>query len=332
MVAGATAAFTWLRDSQGPDGAVADVADPLFAGHKAIAAYQRAGDVVRATRACDWAIEHLLQPDGDLGTTAERRDHAREYWLYHSSWIASGAQRLGRFDLSVPALAFIAAQQRPDGAFPSNPHDPATSLDVWVTSACGLALLDGGRIAEASAAAGFLIDALDRQPNGEEAFVFAWGVDSAAQARLDATPEERRLLRYANPGRQQYYVPGIALLLLGRLWLATREDALLAAADRYRRVCEAVLEHGRTYGQACKIGWGAAVLWQITRREEYLRLVDAIALGLIRDHQAPDGSWPRDVRDVEVDTACEFGVILADCAQAVAAGGTPTVEAREVDG
>ena len=46
-------------------------------------------------------------------------------WLYFNAWIAWGAHRVGRFDISVPAASFLALHQSGDGSF-TNPNDPQT--------------------------------------------------------------------------------------------------------------------------------------------------------------------------------------------------------------
>ena len=72
------------------------------------------------------------------------------------------------------------------------------------------------------------------------------------------------------------------------------------------------------WGQGGKVGWGAALLWQLTGEPAWLDLAERIVGGYLLGTQETDGRWARDDPVVETDTAAEFGFILAEAASALA--------------
>src|SRR5437588_5382071 len=154
-------ALDWVGRHPQLDELVRSDASWLYAGHKTLAALTTAGVETAAGRQATWLVRNRLQPDGDIGAPEHRAGPARSAWLYFSSWLTWGAHRLGRFDLSVPSARFIASTQGLDGSFASNPHGPEHVVDLFVTSACGLALTETGHLEEAAAAAAFLEESLD---------------------------------------------------------------------------------------------------------------------------------------------------------------------------
>src|SRR5205823_1182255 len=104
---GARAAIDWLAAKQRADG-LTDGADAwLYAGHKGLAAFAAGGRPVEAGRLATWLARERLGRDGDLGDGSSRAGPARGVWLYFNSWVAWGAHRAGRFDISLPMSRFI---------------------------------------------------------------------------------------------------------------------------------------------------------------------------------------------------------------------------------
>jgi hypothetical protein len=293
----------------------------LYAGHKGLATLATGAQYLQGAELATWLVRNRLRADGDIGELANREGPARAVWLYFNSWISWGAHRMFRYDLSVPATRFIASCQSGDGSFPSNPHGPEQVVDLFVTSASGLALADTGHLEEAARAAAFVARELDDQPR-DDGLTIAWGRDEEGRRAVQASPD-RTFIRYHDEGKQHYFSPGMALVFLSRMWLATGDGAILAAAERCRDACRRMLPGAARWGQGGKVGWGAALLWQITGNPTDLDLA-ARVLGYVLETQAEDGRWPRDEAVNELDTAFEFGFILAESARALAAPLGPT--------
>jgi hypothetical protein len=214
------------------------------------------------------------------------------------AWIAMAAQIMGRFGLARRIVAELLRHQGPktggfyeivDGA-----REP--DADVRTTACAALALLYGGRYEKARLAGTFLTEAVNRQTDAERFYV-----------RLD--PSGRVVTRIPRGksadyvvgrtrGRVAFSFLGLPIVFLTKLHLATGEQEWLEAAMDYFVVAE-------TYGREIwsgldlgTLGWGAAALYDITRRRFYYDAADGIALSL-NQHFTQDGRWPvRPARDV----------------------------------
>jgi hypothetical protein len=301
----------WLLAQQNEDGSF--VSEKLQADvyHKAVLALNQTGHAVAANRLLSWIKESDLQPDGRL------RHFDEGLGLYKSSWVCQGAHRNGRFDISLPAMAFMLRCQAPCGGFFQSP-EAGEFVEPVCTSWGGLAALYMGYTDAAQRAAECIERMVAGQPDGARFYshVTPYGDVMAGEHDpfLDAT----------QPG-QAYYNPGIAMLFLARLYTATGvessgqtawelfEFSLRCAADAY------------AYPTAGKSAVAAALLYQITQDERALVAASSMGDYLVRQ-QSDEGWWRNPHSDsmiVRLDHTAEFVVFLTDIAATLGAAVPP---------
>ena len=108
----------YLLSVQNRDGSFPSSDEGLNAHYKTPCALLEVGEVDAAGRLLDWIKAYQLQPDGDFRGKAAKfcSTWHHNFYTYANSWIIIGAQRMLRFDISMPALAFIASlQDEPTG-------------------------------------------------------------------------------------------------------------------------------------------------------------------------------------------------------------------------
>src|SRR5215471_5841267 len=101
----------WLLSQQSPDGSwKALERAPVDAYYKAAWAFNITGETPAAERVLNYAKNNLLQPDGDL---LPRNDswYINVHYQYANAWVVIGAQKQGRYEVSMPALKFLLTQQ-----------------------------------------------------------------------------------------------------------------------------------------------------------------------------------------------------------------------------
>jgi rhamnogalacturonyl hydrolase YesR len=90
--------------------------------------------------------------------------------------------------------------------------------------------------------------------------------------------------------REYHYNGGIAAAFLGRLYMATGEQAWLDLARDYQAFSMGSTPRQFETKQVCKSGWGAAILYLITRDETYRDWLVRMGDWFV-DEQEPAGNW-----------------------------------------
>ena len=90
--------------------------------------------------------------------------------------------------------------------------------------------------------------------------------------------------------RQAYYAPGIAAAFLARLHMATGQPAYLELAESYIQFAMRCSGDQFMRPQVGKVGWGASLLYQITKKYEYRDLAFRVGDYLL-DNQFEEGYW-----------------------------------------
>jgi hypothetical protein len=127
-------------------------------------------------------------------------------------------------------------------------------------------------------------------------------------------PEEsvKGYLIDAREPAQMYFMPGIASAFLCRLYMATGEQGHLDLAVKYTEFAMRC-EHLFSAPQVCKVGWGSALLYQLTREQRFYELTQKVADYFI-EHQFPEGYWinipPYDTMEHIIEVTAEFVVHL----------------------
>ncbi|CAG2194300.1 unnamed protein product [Mytilus edulis] len=109
-------AASYLASQVGPDGVLLDqnVSGDLCSQYKLVTLLLISGHSVEGQRLMERIKRDFLQADGDFVSFPEKSGRERKsssfpmshFWIYMNNWIAMGAHRSGRFDISVPAYNF----------------------------------------------------------------------------------------------------------------------------------------------------------------------------------------------------------------------------------
>jgi hypothetical protein len=311
---GAQHAADYLTRRFGGDDLPAPTVGWVDSCHKVLACLQITGRIEHAARVAGWIAENGYR-DGELGSANARTEAFAPFRRYTDAWTMLGLHRIGRYDLSYPLAATIASAQQPDGWFVSDPTGGPRICDLWVSAAAAWGLLGAGRVDPARALCRNFVARLDEIP-ADGTVTIAFGLDDAGQRVVEADDLRREVV--VRPGRQNYHTPGIIAMLLARTAAATGDSELVEAAERWLVVAERFMPEPARYGTGGKVGWGAALVWQLTGSDRSRRLAEAV-LGYLLETQAGDGQWPREDPLVEVDTVAEFGFLLAEAALALRA-------------
>jgi hypothetical protein len=264
--------------------------------YKTLWAFQSAGRLSRANAVADVLRKGFLRKNGDFGDAAQRKGEEWFEWRYYTYpniWIVIGAQKLGRFDLSMPGTDFLLKFQDPrTGGFCNEAVYPrgAQLEDTLTTSACGNAVLYAGRTREATKAGDFLIRVLKLQPELKTKFYAA--MNSRKAKLVEDYDDKDAIYRVVDSGvREQYYfMVGLPIAFLSKLYLATADRKYLVAAKEYYAFTERCTDYAYHYPASGKSGFAAAILSRITGSKGVADSAKS-QLGYYAETQGPQGSW-----------------------------------------
>ena len=285
-------ATAYLIGRQRDDGLIGEPEWGMGSYYKAVWALTVAGHSNNASRLLRWVREHGYDPaTGDF-----RGEHARGPALdgvypYPNAWLTIGAQKLGAFDVARRAADFIVTLQDPStGGFRAriDVEVEKSPQDVLSSSQAGLAGLFTGRLGNARACAGFLRSVMDAQPEPEKSLYFVW---QRGALRTEFKPEaEKFFVVRADQPLQWYFQMGIAAAFLARMAMASGESSHLELAKRYLAPAFTATDAMYETAQVGKVGWGAALVYQLTGEDRYRDLALRVGDALVAQQNA-DGSW-----------------------------------------
>jgi hypothetical protein len=311
----------WLESQQLPDGFIEPRDELLLFAYKAPWALAGAGRTGAAARLLAWIARHEMSTLGDFFGRTPWGQAEGEY-LYQSAWLAAGAHRLGRFDLSTRAIDFLFSLQDPVSGGVFSRRDGVGSggrQEIWISGMVGLAALFAGRTAAAEKVGRFLQRMRALQPDFERALYFAYTPAEGLVTEFSAADAPANVIRTDGRGDQWYFLPGLAAAFLTRLYLATGNSGWLGLAEDYLGFAERCPPEMFATGRCGKVGWGAALLYQVTGQERHRELALRAGRYLV-ESQLPDGRWTFSlegwpVRHAEVDVTAEFVGLLDEMLQ-----------------
>jgi|SRR5262245_12522974 len=281
----------WIVDHQGPDGFFPSRTRVVESCYKGLWALNTTGYTAEAS-ALATVISGWKALNGDIPLPREEPAFFTTHYLYANTYLAIGAQTLGRFDLSQPLFRFICSRQHPTlgGFISQGPEIPEPhSLDTVSTSISGLTALYLGNLEVARRAAGFLQLILDHQPQTTEFFYSTTDLNGQLITEWDEDQPHRRIA--IQDPEQDWYFIGIATMFLPALFEATGADSYLRLARRYLDYLDQVCCPGAfTDFSSGKSGVGAAYLYRLTGERRYREIALAVAEFIV-NLQTPCGCW-----------------------------------------
>lgn len=315
----------WLISQQNDDGAMQPLEHSIATYHKVPLAYGIMGQIDRGARLTTWIEENELDDEGDFVGHFPRPPLQTRFYLWANSWLICGAQRLGHFSISIPALDFLLTLQHPEsGGFLATGPEAGLNdrQDGLSTAAAGLACLWGGQIKEAEAAGQFLLWLWNNQPGGAAARLY-FVVEQTDQIVADFDEELAPYFAvHVSHPQQWYHVPALAAGFLILLSEATGESVYLDGAHQYLQFVDSCGADRYTSDKSGFVGWAAAIGFQATANANYERIVEKVGDGLLAG-QLDNGSWLKgcmgaDITADVVDATAEGVICLAKIIESLA--------------
>ena len=294
--------MAWLLQQQNADGSVGEQASPpAMFFYKSAYAMAATGHVEQTGRLLGWIRQHMLDTDGQLSEAA-----GDGFATYRISWISQAAHRMGWFDISRAFLRWLLARQTPCGGFRLNADagDVVETIGTWA----GMASLYMGDLGAAERAAGFVRSMIDQQPDPARFYH-----QMTPDGHLHTSGEAGLFIDTAKTA-QAYYHLGIPMVMLVRLYLATRGRAHLDAAVALYEFTRRCAPDAYAYTASAKCMVGSAILYSVLGRQEMLASCLEMADFLVRT-QDEQGWWTvgADTRvGIQVDATAEFCIFLTD--------------------
>jgi hypothetical protein len=313
----------WLVQQQRADGSFVlpgeDPAQHYNGYYKIPYALAVCGHAHQAHRLLDWALRSgALSAEGDL----IHKVWHEECYSYANSWMIIGAQRLGRFDVSQPAMTFLRRLISPaTGGVCAELRGALTGSgwqDMVSSSQAGSACLYMGESVHARRIGDWFVTMLSKQPDVEHALYAC--CDAAGRLISDFLADKANtyVVDTSRPW-QWFFYPGIAMGFLSKLYLATQEARYLSASATYFDVFARCHEQKWTNGTSGKVAWGSAQMYRITGEKKYRDA--AVRLGeWMLDIQFEDGHWDPGPQNpniyyLKLDATAEFVAWQAEIAQ-----------------
>ena len=303
----------WLLAQRNPDGSFGPRQEGMF--------YYRlpwtlavAGRNREASMLCQWIRTNMFTEKGDFDGKFGRDLYKENYYTYPNANIIYGAHILRQFDLSVRGMQFLLTlQDKKSGGFFDGMTDkgPGGEQNIWATAQVGITCLVTGDLEAARGVASYLEMMYEAQPDVGKKLYLAYSADEGLIRNFPEESAAAYLIDVSKP-MQLYFMPGIASAFLCRLYMATGEERYLELAVKYTEFAMRC-EHLYSAPQVCKVGWGSALLYQVTREHRFYALTQTVADYFI-EHQFPEGYWtnipPYTALEHIIEVTAEFVVHL----------------------
>jgi len=310
-------AVSWLIGRIQPDGSLRPV-EHCIHYYRVPWALAVAGRSAEGARCLDWVCRNMLDEQGDIAA-AKRSGSAFETLWYgypNTNWLM-GAVLLQRWDAIRHLAGFLEGLQDGDSGGTLNGRGPVADqqpMDLLTACQTGMSLLAAGRANAAMQSGRFVTSLWEAQPDPNKLF-FRYRAGQGVVTDIGGVPDAEHILYVvdAQAEKQLFYMPGVAAACLGRLYQATGDGAWLETAIQYQRFAMNQTEKQFDVPQVCKTGWGASVLYQITREADYRDWALRVGQYYI-DTQRDDGSWTapghEDAEHITTEVVAEFIIHL----------------------
>lgn len=283
----------FLLDHANPDGSIGPVDRGIF--------YARmpwvlavSGETVAATRLIDWIRRHMLTAEGELAGDASPNEGANQTSnTYGETCLAYGAHLLRQFDVSRKAMEFALRFQDPEtgGIFMDRGRTGADDPQIlYLTCQFGMSALVTGHRSAAEAAGHWVKRLWEAQPELPDRLYAVYTRSGGLATDVPADADRRHYVNESQEVQQMHYNGGIAAAFLSRLYLATGARQWLDLAREYQAFSINSTERQFETKQVCKSGWGAALLYSITKEPQYRDWTIKLGDWFVAN-QFSDGSW-----------------------------------------
>jgi hypothetical protein len=281
----------WLLDHMNADGSIGPVDAGLYY-YRAPWAFALMGEISVASRVLDWIHRYMFTPEGAFEGISPQGGFEGRYGSYPIACLIVGAAMLHRFDIVYPGTRHLLTWQDPEsGGFYNDRHNltPSGEQELFPTCQGGMTSLLVGQIGAARKAAAWLTRLWDLQPDVTHKLYHVYSPVKGL-VRDYAPDQEVLYVTKKDQPWQHHFNGGIAAAFLAKLHLATGENEWLELARKYQAFSMTSAECQFESMQVCKSGWGAGLLYVITREARYREW--AIRLGdWFLKHQYSDGHW-----------------------------------------
>jgi hypothetical protein len=289
MIRARSKGIEWILRQRNPDGSIGPYKEGIFY-YRVPWALAVTGHTAEACMLLEWVRGNMFNAEGDFAGRYSREECAG-YYTYPNANLIYGAHMLRQFDLSCRGMRFLLGfQDRDSGGFFNRKEEtgPGGEEDIWCSSQAGLTCLLTGHLEQARKVAHFLETVYKLQPDKERSLYFVY---HRGKGLVTDFPDEKATAYciQADRPRQYYFQPGIAAAFLCRLYMATAERKHLDLAEKYIEFATGCT-HLFSAPQVCKVGWGSALLYQVTKDSQYYDLAAKVADYFV-EHQYPEGYW-----------------------------------------
>lgn len=284
-------AVNWYESNLNDEGALLG-AEPEFRDYAAIPyLFSLAGSLEKANRALYFVqkeyLRHAKEIEFDAHVHAKQLGSKEELSIA-MGWVAHAAQRMGRFEISMPLFQYLRQFYEPEqGAFTARaPRGEAEAvLDFFSTAFLGWVSLYGGDLVKAQRAGNYLQRNISLQPDIRASFYLRMDDNGRFITAFENAEAYYHVISRQKSG-QGYAVLGFAVGMLGKIYAATSDANYLSAAKACLESVQALSE-----GEPdIQIAWGASVLANLTKESRFVELAKVFADKIVSE-QTLDGTW-----------------------------------------
>jgi len=287
-IEGARRGAAWLLAQQRPNGGWKPLENPpVDAFYKGSVAFALLGEIAAAERTLDYIKRHLLQPDGDF-LPRSNPWFLDVHYQYANGWIILGAQKIGRYDITMPAIRFLLSQQdAATGGFYSQKSvgGQKRRIDTMSSGIAGLDCLAAGQYDAAFKAARYFEKMIDMQPAADK-FYLTLNEDGRLGVDFPADQTFWRVVDAKKPD-QCWYAVGLPFAFAVLMHQATG-DARYAKLAQWYFDFQTRCVNPWDGGSSGKAAWGCSILYHNTGDERYLDIAAHVAKRILAC-QLPDG-------------------------------------------
>jgi len=280
----------WLLRQINADGSVGSVEEGI-SYYRVPWSLAVCGHTREAAALLGWIRRNMFTAQGDF---AGRFPRHKPYHVYPNAALVYGAHILRQFDISYRGIRFLIEKlQDPEngGFFKDLEHtDREGEEEAYTTSQAGLACLITGHLAEAEKVGAFLEMLWRAQPDPQNRLYHVFSPGRGLITDLEGKDAVGAYVLEKQAEQQWYFVPGIAAAVLARLYMATGKEEYLKLAQNYQAFAMECTEKQFEVPQVGKTGWGAALLYQVTKESQYRDWTIRVGDYFVHS-QREDGHW-----------------------------------------